>query len=94
MRDQINPNRIGYRSKVMHDSINALSCPLPGGINWLNPEDQISSPELSVPVHVYLRTKDEVQILDMDGSDVRNEYFAVCKRVSITLISDNKDLLS
>ena len=50
-------------------------------------------PELSVPMHEYLETKDEVQIFDVDGSDVRNKYFAVRKRTSDISVSDNKDLL-
>ena len=50
-------------------------------------------PELSVLMHVYLRTEDEVQILGVDGSDVRNKHFAVCKRASVALVSNNKNLL-
>ena len=29
----------------------------------------------------------------MDGSDVWNKHFAVCKRASVISVSDNKDLL-
>ena len=48
-------------------------------------------PELSIPVHEYLGTKDEVQVFYVDDSDVRNEHFAVCKRTSVISISDNED---
>ena len=50
-------------------------------------------PELSVPMHVYLGTEDEVQILGVDGSDILNKHFAVCKKASAALVSNNKNLL-
>ena len=48
---------------------------------------------MSVPVHVYLGTEDEVQVLGVDGSDVLNKHFAVCKKASVALVSKNKNLL-
>ena len=65
---------------------------LPCGVNWLYPEDQVRSSELSVPMHVYLGAKDEVQILGVDGSNLRNKHFAVCKRTDVISVSDYKDL--
>ena len=49
--------------------------------------------ELSVPMHEYLGTKYKVQVFDVDGSDVRNKHFAICKRTSAISVSGNKDLL-
>ena len=66
---------------------------MPSGVNWLYAEDQVRGPELSVLMHVYLGTEDEVQVLSMDGSDVLNKYFAVCKKASVALVSKNKNLL-
>ena len=37
---------------------------------------------MSVPMHVYLGTE--------DGSEVLNEHFAVCRKVSDALVSNNK----
>ena len=53
----------------------------------------MGGPELSVLVHEYLGMKDEVQVFHMDGSDVQNEHFAVCKGTSVISISDDEDLL-
>ena len=50
-------------------------------------------PKLSVPVHVYLGTEDEVQVLGVDGSDVLNKHFTVYKKASVALVSKNKNLL-
>ena len=50
-------------------------------------------PELSVLVHVYLGREDEVQIVGVDGSDVLNKHFDVCKKASVALVSKNKNLL-
>ena len=47
---------------------------------------------MSVPMHVYLGTEDEVSILGVDGSEVLNKHFAVCKRTSDALVSNNKKL--
>ena len=48
--------------------------------------------ELSVPVHEYLGPEYKVQVSDVDGSDVWNEHFAVCKRTIVISVSGNKDL--
>ena len=51
-------------------------------------------PELSVPMHVYLGTEDEVEIFGVDGSEILHKHFAVCKRTSDALVSNNKNFYS